>query len=101
MPEPSPDLNNLNSVHLAVVGNKSSNGQFSVHTTAINIEPALPEVVDAPQEDPNAVDAHEWHDMLEDNVVKVVKTKRKQRNDSVSSKLLLHVILNSQICRLR
>lgn len=99
VPELSPKLDNL--VHLAVVGSKSSKGQFSIRNTTHNIESPLeallapPEVVDIPPEDPDAVDAHEWHDMLDDNVVQVVKTKRKQRNDSVSPTCLLHVMSHS------
>jgi hypothetical protein len=65
-------------------------GRFGVKNSTINVqkpvEPALqpPETPEIPTEDPDALDAREWHDMLGDDVIQTFKQKRKQRNDSVS-----------------
>lgn len=86
-----------NTVRLVTVSNKTSKGRFGVRNSTINVEKPvepLPVPLDAAEvlpEDPNAFDAAQWHDMLEDNVIQVAKTKRKQRNDSVRTLFLLDI----------
>lgn len=78
-------------VRLVTLGGKTARGRFGARNSTLNVakptetRPAPPNIDEAPPEDPNAFDAAQWHDMLEDNVIQVVKQKRKQRNDSVSS----------------
>lgn len=83
---------------VTVRGGKSRSGRFGVRRSTILVQ-QVSETVTPPSdlpsdppsdhtqislEDPNAPDSAEWHDMLEDNVIHVVKRQRKQRNDSVS-----------------
>lgn len=83
-----------NTIRLVTVGDKSRTGRFDLKVSTVEVEPIAPPPV-VPDEDVNAPDAEQWHDMLGDSVIPVVKLKRKQRNDSVSSRLP-EITLDSQ-----
>lgn len=68
---------------------RQTHGRFGVRRDAITVErpsqPAPPAAdINISPEDVDALDASEWQDMFDDDVVCKVKVKRKQRNDSVS-----------------
>lgn len=86
-PDTSTSATTTTTVRIIMLGPKTKKGRFGARHFDLDVEKPV-ELPPAPQdiieEDPNAFDAAQWHDMLEDNVIHVAKRKRKQRNDSVS-----------------
>lgn len=99
-------------VELITVKKTSRSGRFGVRRRRVIVtvgedpqalDPIVPvpDLEEVPAEDPAALDASLWEDMLGDDVVCTVKRKRKQRNDSVSKYNFLTIAINLRFYRRR
>jgi hypothetical protein len=77
------------SIQVVTVNTRARSGRFGIRNSTVKLAkepdpaPDPSDVSAIPTEDPNALDAGEWDDMLGDDLVQAFKRKRKQRNDSV------------------